>query len=265
MDNPKVGRPVRRTALVARELARFHVDIAALGETRIANEGQLTEDGGGYCFFWSGRTSEEWRDAGVGFAIRPHLVSNIASLPICLNYRTAHELVITNTLFRLSTRNKTTWMDASPIKALASDWLHYHKEERCKWRQSDEANVWGRVLDWPPTIGVQAHTTHPKQLFKCHPAQLQVSQWGPNAGAWLQTSWGAIGQATIEEDWVVLRDKIHETAIQLLGPTTRKKTGLVWWKWWRNQENASRKESSSQNLPSGQIICSQKDSFHQHS
>ena len=38
-----------------------------------------------------------------------------------------------------------------------------------------------------------------------------------------------LGQATIEEDWVVLRDKIHYTAFQLLGPTTRKKsrTGLM--------------------------------------
>ena len=31
-----------------------------------------------------------------------------------------------------------------------------------------------------------------------------------------------LGQATIEEDWVVLRVKIHDTAFQLLGPTTRK-------------------------------------------
>ena len=30
-----------------------------------------------------------------------------------------------------------------------------------------------------------------------------------------------LGQATIEEDWVVLRYKIHDTAFQLLGPTTR--------------------------------------------
>ena len=31
-----------------------------------------------------------------------------------------------------------------------------------------------------------------------------------------------LGQATIVEDWVVFRDKIHDTAFQLLGPTTRK-------------------------------------------
>ena len=30
-----------------------------------------------------------------------------------------------------------------------------------------------------------------------------------------------LGQATIEEDWVVLRYKIHDTAFQSLGPTTR--------------------------------------------
>ena len=31
-----------------------------------------------------------------------------------------------------------------------------------------------------------------------------------------------LGQATIEEDWVVLRDKIHDTAFRLLGLTTRR-------------------------------------------
>ena len=80
MDNPKADRPERRTALVARELARYHVDITALSETRIANGGQLTEDGGGYYFVWSGRTSEERREAGVGFAIMSHLVSKLTSL-----------------------------------------------------------------------------------------------------------------------------------------------------------------------------------------
>ena len=88
MDNPKADRPERRTALVAKELALYHVDIAALSETRIANEGQLTGGGGGgYCFFWSGRTSEERREAGVGFAIRSHLVRKLASLPRGLNDR----------------------------------------------------------------------------------------------------------------------------------------------------------------------------------
>nr|VZI43079.1 unnamed protein product [Spirometra erinaceieuropaei] len=69
-DNPRSNRPERRTALVARELARYKVDIAALSETRFSELGQLEEVGAGYTFFWSGRPRAERRDAGVAFAIR---------------------------------------------------------------------------------------------------------------------------------------------------------------------------------------------------
>ncbi|BHF84938.1 hypothetical protein SprV_1002809200 [Sparganum proliferum] len=69
-DNPRSNRPERRTALVARELARYKVDIAALSETRFSEQGQLEEVGAGYTFFWSGRPRTERRDAGVAFAIR---------------------------------------------------------------------------------------------------------------------------------------------------------------------------------------------------
>ena len=87
LDNPTADRPERRTALVARELSRCNIDIAALSETRLANRGQLTETGGGYTFFWSGRGSDERRDAGVGFAIRSHLVQKLARLPKGVNDR----------------------------------------------------------------------------------------------------------------------------------------------------------------------------------
>ncbi|XP_076030447.1 uncharacterized protein LOC143018749 [Oratosquilla oratoria] len=68
LDNTKVDRPERRTVLVARELARYNVDITALSETHFADKGQMTETGGGYTFFWSGRSSEERREVGVDFA-----------------------------------------------------------------------------------------------------------------------------------------------------------------------------------------------------
>nr|VZI39847.1 unnamed protein product [Spirometra erinaceieuropaei] len=58
-DNPRSNRPERRTALVARELARYKVDIAALSETRFSEQGQLEEVGAGYTFFWSGRPRAE--------------------------------------------------------------------------------------------------------------------------------------------------------------------------------------------------------------
>ena len=59
MDREAADRPQRRTALIASELGRYHVDIAALSETRLAGEGECCEVGTGYTFFWSGRTLEE--------------------------------------------------------------------------------------------------------------------------------------------------------------------------------------------------------------
>ncbi|VDL81053.1 unnamed protein product [Schistocephalus solidus] len=43
LDNWRSNWPERRTALVARELARYKVDIAALSETRFSEQGQLEE------------------------------------------------------------------------------------------------------------------------------------------------------------------------------------------------------------------------------
>lgn len=50
-------RPHRRTALVAAELSCYNIDIAALSETRILEEGSLTEKGMSYIFFWKGYPS----------------------------------------------------------------------------------------------------------------------------------------------------------------------------------------------------------------
>nr|VZI32221.1 unnamed protein product [Spirometra erinaceieuropaei] len=87
LDNPRSNRPERRTALVARELARYKVDIAALSETRFSEQGQLEEVGAGYTFFWSGRPRAERRDAGVAFAIRTDIVGRLPCLPQGINDR----------------------------------------------------------------------------------------------------------------------------------------------------------------------------------
>ncbi|VDL97136.1 unnamed protein product [Schistocephalus solidus] len=50
-DNPRSNLPERRTALVARELARYKADIAALSETQFSEQGQLEEVGAGLTFF----------------------------------------------------------------------------------------------------------------------------------------------------------------------------------------------------------------------
>ena len=79
LDIEKSNRPERRTALVTRELQRLNVDIAALSETRLSGEDQLTEEGSGYSLFWIGKPKGEYRAGGVGFAIRSALLDNIES------------------------------------------------------------------------------------------------------------------------------------------------------------------------------------------
>ena len=71
MDSSSSDRPERRTALVGRELDRYKIEIAALSETRLAEEGLLKEVGAGYTFFWSGRKKEE----EVGFSPSSHTSS----------------------------------------------------------------------------------------------------------------------------------------------------------------------------------------------
>nr|VZI52595.1 unnamed protein product [Spirometra erinaceieuropaei] len=72
---------------VARKLARYMVDIAALSEIRFSQQGQLEEVGAGYTFFWSGRPKAERRDACFAFTIRNDIVGRRPCLPQCIDDR----------------------------------------------------------------------------------------------------------------------------------------------------------------------------------
>ena len=51
LDNQNCGRPERRTAIVARQLARYDIDIAAFSETRFPEKGSSGMlVGGSYTF-----------------------------------------------------------------------------------------------------------------------------------------------------------------------------------------------------------------------
>ncbi|KAK6985788.1 craniofacial development protein 2, partial [Biomphalaria glabrata] len=63
--------------LVALELAWLDVDIAALSEVRLANQGSLTERGAGYTLYWSGRGPEEHRQSGVTFMVKQSLAKKL--------------------------------------------------------------------------------------------------------------------------------------------------------------------------------------------
>ena len=72
---------------MARVLSALRIDIAALSETRLADEGKLEEVGGGFTFFWSGRSESEARQAGVGFAIRTELAKTLQTNPVGISDR----------------------------------------------------------------------------------------------------------------------------------------------------------------------------------
>lgn len=84
IDNEK--RIERKTAVLAKELQRYNVDIAALSETRFAGEDQIVESDSGYTIFWSGKTEKEKRESGVGFAVKTSLVDKIEQ-PVGINDR----------------------------------------------------------------------------------------------------------------------------------------------------------------------------------
>ena len=87
IDREASDRPERRTALIAKELARYSIDIAALSETRLADEGSVTEPKGGYTFFWRGGSPNEDRIHGVGLAIKTKLLKQLTDLPTSINER----------------------------------------------------------------------------------------------------------------------------------------------------------------------------------
>ncbi|KAL8562873.1 hypothetical protein ACOMHN_004565 [Nucella lapillus] len=57
----------QKDTVINGELLRLQVDITALQETRLAGSGILKEKG--YTFFWQGKSAEECREQGVGFAV----------------------------------------------------------------------------------------------------------------------------------------------------------------------------------------------------
>ncbi|XP_076046020.1 uncharacterized protein LOC143028169 [Oratosquilla oratoria] len=80
-DKADSSCPERCSALIAHELCRLKVDIAALSEVRLADEGSLKEHGAGYTLFWSGKPSTEKHLSGVGLMVRNSIASKLETLP----------------------------------------------------------------------------------------------------------------------------------------------------------------------------------------
>ena len=85
LDNDK--RPERQTALVAKVLAKYDIDIATLTESRLSGEGSIEEIGQGYTFFWRGVPDGQSRIHGVCIAIKNSIVKSLIELPTSTSER----------------------------------------------------------------------------------------------------------------------------------------------------------------------------------
>lgn len=74
-------RPQRRTDLIALELDRFKIDLAALQETRRSGEGSLIEVGRCYTIFWRIYPENQLQQHAGGLAIRTKLIDRITEAP----------------------------------------------------------------------------------------------------------------------------------------------------------------------------------------
>ena len=321
LDNIRTDRPERRTALVARELARYNIDIAALSETRLADKGQLTEIGGGYTFFWSGRSTEERREAGVGFAIKSTHVPKLDSIPEGLNDRlmkmqlplgqktyvtlissyaptmtnpdeikdkfyeeldslissvpqsekliilgdfnarvgtdhqawhniigkhgvgscnsngllllrtcASHDLAITNTMFRLPTRNKTSWMHPRSRHWHLIDYIITRVKDRRDVRLTKAmcgADCWTdhRLIICRLNFFIQPKRRPQGQrvAIKLNTAKLKCPQTSAELQQTLDTKLVSLqpDHNSVEEKWASFRNAVHSAALTVLGPAIR--------------------------------------------
>ena len=319
LDNTKADRPERRTALVARELARYKVDIAALSETRLADTGQLTEHGGGYTFFWSGRGRDERREAGVGFAIKSIHMRKLESIPEGINDRlmkmqlplgnkttatiisayaptmtnpdevkdrfyeeldslissarsgklillgdfnarvgtdsqawhgvlgehgigncnsngqlllrtcASHDLAIANTMFRLPTRNKTSWMHPRSKHWHLIDYVIVRAEDRRDVRLVKAmcgADCWTdhRLIISKMNLHIQSKRRPQGQIVmkKLNVTKLKNQLTAQDLQSRMdKLSDLQMNQANIEEQWASFRDTVHSVALESLGTVSR--------------------------------------------
>ena len=84
-DNDGGNGPRRKTALLASELDRYSIDVAALSETRLSDEGSIIE--GNYTIFWRGHPEGKPRQHGVGIAIKNTHLRSVSEEPNYINER----------------------------------------------------------------------------------------------------------------------------------------------------------------------------------
>lgn len=81
----KKNWPIKRTAVILQEFKKYKIDIAALSETRLADEGKLLEDVAGYTLYWKGVAPCKKHKGGVGIAVSTQITAYITEIFVGIN------------------------------------------------------------------------------------------------------------------------------------------------------------------------------------
>ena len=81
LDKTGSNWSARHSALIAHELSRLDIDIAALDEVCLPEEGNLQKQGTRYTLFWSEKPAKNKRLSVVGFMLKTSIASKLENLP----------------------------------------------------------------------------------------------------------------------------------------------------------------------------------------
>ncbi|KAL6464878.1 hypothetical protein MHYP_G00271950 [Metynnis hypsauchen] len=228
-------RPHRRTALVAAELSRYNIDIAALSETRLLDEGSLTEEGMGYTFFWKGYPLGGQHLHGVALAIK-NTLPRITETPVGISER-------------LMTLRIPLSLDETLRRIPKSDKIFLLGDFNARVGQNSE--IWNGVLG-KHGVG-QANSNGMRLLALCSEHNLTITNTIFQQKAKYKTSWmhprskhwhlidyvivrrrdisdvlktramrGELevflsGDHSLDEQWTAISSTLHEAAAQTIG------------------------------------------------
>ncbi|XP_053537268.1 craniofacial development protein 2 [Ictalurus punctatus] len=142
-----------------------------------------------------------------------------------------HELLITNTVFRLPTRNRTSWMHPRSKHWHIIDYVIVRKRDRQDVRVTKSmcgAEFWTdhRLIMTKLNIRIQPNR---RPQGKKAPKRLNITKL--KYGKSKQSFKDALGDRlestsldsqNVEADWAALRELVYDTATEILGLSTRK-------------------------------------------
>uniref|UniRef100_H3A8R6 Endonuclease/exonuclease/phosphatase domain-containing protein n=1 Tax=Latimeria chalumnae TaxID=7897 RepID=H3A8R6_LATCH len=201
LDDPNSDRPKCRTAIVARELSRYNIDIAVLSETRRADKGHLREEQGGYTFFWKGKPANDRQVHGIGFAIKNQIVSRMTEFPAGINER------LMTLCLQLANNSSATVMSAYTPTLAA--------EEEQKLRSILSIRVALKHRKQPKTVRRQYNIK-----------SLQIPKHREDFQTYLSEKFANLAiendNTSIEDDWQALKETIHVARKESIGVITRR-------------------------------------------